>query len=117
MGTPSRSRVSRSIDGRAVGRVTVEWNERYPATPLRIDAVARDADTVFTAQVHFPDGSDAEFEIPEDALLAPTLFPKILTQRGPRRYSQGQWLLFDALSAGAFKLVTERMGGVWNEDA
>jgi hypothetical protein len=114
MGAPSRSAVNRSIDGRAVGRVTREWNERYPATPLRIDAVAHDTVTIYSAQLSFPDGSDAEFAVAEEALCAPTLFPCVLTQRGPRRYSQGQWALFDILCDGALRLVTERMGGVWN---
>lgn len=105
-----------SIDGRAIGRVISDWNVCYPATPLRIDAVTRETETAYSAQLGFPDGTDAEFDVTIDALHAPTNFPAMLARRGPSRYSQGQWLLFDELSEGAFRLVTERMGGVWATD-
>jgi hypothetical protein len=106
--------VSNSIDGRAIGRVVGDWNTCYPATPLRIDAVTRDNETVYSAQLGFPDGNDAEFDVTKDTLRAPVSFPALVTRRGPSRYSQGQWILFDELSDGAFRLVTERMGGVWD---
>ena len=106
--------VSNSIDGHAVGRVVNDWNTHYPATPLRIDALTRDAETIYSAQLRFPDGTTAEFDVKETALRAPTSFPNLLTRYGPGRYSQGQWMLFDELCDGAFRLVTEHMGGVWD---
>ncbi len=109
--------VSNSIDGHAVGRVVNDWNTGYPATPLRIDALTRDAETIYSAQLRFPDGTTAEFDVTETALRAPTNFTKLLTRYGPGRYSQGQWMLFDELFDGAFRLVTERMGGVWDVDS
>lgn len=93
-----------------------DWNACYPATRLRIDAVARDDKTVYSAQLGFGDGSDAEFDVTEDALRAPVRFPKLIARPGPSRYSRGQWMLFDELAYGAFKLVTERLGGEWSTD-
>ena len=116
MGEPNVARPRNSMDRRAIGRVTNDWNDRYPATPLRIDAVMRETETVYSAQLAFPDGSEAEFDVTEDALCAPERFPKLTARSGPSKYSQGQWILFDELSDGAFKLVTERMGGAWATD-
>jgi len=117
MSEHSPIRPRKTMDRRAIGRVTSDWNERYPVTPLRIDAVTRETETVYSAQLGFPDGSDAEFDVSEDVLRAPGRFPKLLTRCGRIRYSQGQWMLFDELSDGAFKLVTERMGGAWATDS
>jgi hypothetical protein len=108
--------VSNSIDGRAIGRVINDWNTSYPVTRLRIDAVTRDDKTVYSAQLGFGDGSDAEFDLTEDSLRAPALFPQVIARRGPTKYTQGQWILFDELAYGAFKIVTERMGGDWATD-
>ena len=109
--------MSDSVDRRAIGRVISDWNACYPATRLRIDAVTRDEKTVYSAQLGFSDGSDAEFDVTEDGLHAPSRFPQVLPRRGPSRYSRGQWMLFDELAFGAFKLVTERLGGVWETDS
>jgi hypothetical protein len=108
--------VSNLIDGRAIGRVVGDWNSRYPATPLRIDAITRDSKTVYSAQLGFPDGTSAEFDITTNVLHAPVSFPNLVTRRGPNRYSQGQWMLFDELSGGAFSVVTKRLGGIWATD-
>ena len=105
------SRTNKSIDGRAIGRVISDWNASHPATPLRIDAVKRDAQTVYSAQLAFPDGTSVDFDVTEDALHAPATFPRLQPQRGPSKYSQGQWFLLDELADGALRAVTERLGG------
>ena len=110
-------RVNNLIDGHAIGRVVSDWNASHPATPLRIDAVTRDTQTIYSAQLGFPDGTSAEFDVTEGALYAPASFPTLVTRVGRNKYSRGQWILFDELSDNALRLVTKRMGGVCNSES
>jgi len=71
----------------------------------------REEKTAYSAQLGFPDGTSEEFDVTEDTLHAPSSLPGLSVRLGRQRYSQGQWVLFDALCDGALKLVTARLGG------